>query len=252
MDLGLKNKVAIVTGAGSQIGYGKGIVQILAREGCNIVAADMNFEGAQKTAADAEKQGVKAMAVKVDISKKVDVEEMIKAAIAKFGKIDILVNNAGVSSSPGPLLNKPESDIDRDINVNLRGCINCCKAILGHMLSNKRGKIVNISSCGAKTGGAGVGVYCAAKAGVMVFTKSLGAEVARSGINVNGVAPGLGLTGFTANDPPEFLENFKNMIPLGRTTTPDDIGNMVAFLVSDVSSDIVGQTFSVDGGLTMY
>lgn len=252
MDLGLKGKVAIISGTGSQIGYGRGIMQVMAKEGCNIVSVDMDIEGAKKTAAEARKLGVKAIALKVDISKKAEVDEMVKATLAEFGKIDILVNNAGASTHPGPFIEKTEAQIDADININLRGCINCCKAVLGHMISRKSGKIINISSNGAKTGGAGVAVYCAAKAGVMVFTKSLAAEVAKLGINVNSVAPGQGMTGFALQAPPELIKKFIEIIPNGRSTTPEDIGNMVAFLSSDVSGDIVGQTFSVDGGLTMY
>lgn len=252
MDSGLKGKVAIVTGTASQIGFGRGIVRVLAREGCNIVSVDRDLEEAKMTADEAENLGVKAMALKTDISQKADVERMIQASIDKFGRIDIMVNNAGASSPPKPFIEKTEAEIDADININLRGCINCCKAVLVHMIPRKSGKIVNISSCGAKTGGAGVAVYCAAKAGVMVFTKSLALEVARLGINVNAVAPGFGKTGFALQAPPEIIEKFKQSIPNGETTTPEDIGNMVAFLVSDLSKDVVGQTFSVDGGLTMY
>jgi len=153
MELGLKNKVAIVTGAGSQIGFGKGIVQALAREGCHIVAADMDLEGAKKTAAEAEKLGVKAIAVSVNITQKAKSRKWSKTAIAKLGKIDILVNNAGASTSPKPFTEKTEAEIDKDINVNLRGCINCCKAVLGHMLSRKSGKIVNIRLAGRKPAG---------------------------------------------------------------------------------------------------
>ncbi|MDD5702191.1 MAG: SDR family NAD(P)-dependent oxidoreductase [Dehalococcoidales bacterium] len=252
MDLGLKGKVAIVTGTSSQIGYGRGIVQVLAREGCNIVSVDMDLDGAKKTAAEAETLGVKAMALKTDIRKRAEVDDMIQSAIEEFGKIDILINNAGASSHPGPFINKTQAEIDADIDINLRGCINCCQAVLGHMISRKSGKIINVSSNGAKTGGAGVAVYCAAKAGVMVFTKSLSAEVIKQGINVNSIAPGQGNTGFALQAPPELLAQFREMIPIGRSTTPEDIGNMAAFLSSDVSADVVGQTYSVDGGLTMY
>jgi NAD(P)-dependent dehydrogenase (short-subunit alcohol dehydrogenase family) len=252
MDLGLKDKVAIVTGTGSQIGYGKGIVAILAKEGCNIVSVDMEIEGAKKTISDISISGFKAIALKTDIRKRTEVDYMIQTAISEFGKIDILVNNAGASSPPGPFINKTQTEIDADIDINLKGCINCCQSVLGHMISRKSGKIINISSMGAKSGGAGVAVYCAAKAGIMVFTKSLAAEVIRTGINVNSIAPGVGNTGFASQAPPELLAKFKETIPIGRFTTPEDIGNMVAFLSSDLSGNIVGQTYSVDGGLTMY
>ena len=252
MDLGLKDKVALVTGAGSQIGFGKGIILTLANEGCDIIAADVDIEGSKKTAEEAMALGRKVIAIKADVSNKTEIDEMVNTALKEFGRIDILVNNAGASTHPKLFMEMSDAEIDADININLRGTINCTRAVLGQMISRKNGKIVNISSCGAKTGGAMVSVYCAAKAGVMVFTKSLGAEVAPMGVNVNGIAPGFGRTGFADQAPPEIIEGLLKNIPLGRTTTPQDIGNMVAFLASDVSSDIVGQTFSVDGGLTMY
>jgi 3-oxoacyl-[acyl-carrier protein] reductase len=252
MDLGLKGKVALVTGGGSQIGYGRGIAVTLAKEGCDIIVNDVEIKGAEQTAAEIRALGRRAMAVKADVASSAEVKDMVKAALAEFGRIDILVNNAGASTPPKPFIEKTEADWDADININLRGVLNCTRAVLDQMISRKSGKIINISSNGAKTGGANVAVYCAAKAGVMVFTKSLAAEVATLGINVNSIAPGQGNTGFALQAPPELIEKFLTMIPLGRSTTPQDIGNMVAFLASDVSSDIVGQTFSVDGGLTMY
>ena len=146
MDLGLKDKVAIVTGTGSQIGYGRGIVRVLAKEGCNIVSADMNLDGAKKTAAEAQALGVKAIALKTNISDKSAVEDMVKATISEFKKIDIMINNAGADSIPMPFIEKTEAQINADIDINLRGCINCCKAVLGHMISRKSGKIINVSS----------------------------------------------------------------------------------------------------------
>lgn len=252
MDLGLKGKVAIITGTGSKIGFGKGIVRVLANEGCNIVSVDIDFEGAKQTATEAAAKGVKAIALKANICNKSEVDEMVKAAIAELGGIDILINNAGAASIPMPFIEKTEESINFDINVNLKGCINCCQAVLGHMIARKSGKIINISSFGAKSGGTGVSTYCAAKAGVMVLTKSLALEVIKQGINVNSVAPGAGNTGFMVQATPEMRNMFESTIPVGRFTTPEDIGNMVAFLASDVSKDVVGQIISVDGGLTMY
>jgi NAD(P)-dependent dehydrogenase (short-subunit alcohol dehydrogenase family) len=252
MDLGLKDKVAVVTGVSSQIGFGRGVAVTLAKEGCNIVAADMDLEGAKKTSAEVEALGRKVIPVKVDVSNGAEVKEMVEAALAKFGKIDILVNNAGASTPPKPFMEMTEAEWDRDININLKGVLYCSQTVLKHMIPRQSGKIVNISSLGAKTGGAGVSVYAAAKGGIMVFTKSLAAEMAPLGINVNAIAPGPGKTGFAVQTTPELWEKLLSMVPLGRTTTPQDIASMVAFLVSDISSDIVGQTISVDGGMTMY
>jgi 3-oxoacyl-[acyl-carrier protein] reductase len=251
MDLGLKGKVALVTGAGGQKGFGKGIAMLLAKEGCDVIVADIDFEGANQTAAEIKILGRKAVAVKADVSNSAEVDKMVKAAMAQFNRIDILVNNAGAASPNKLFWEKSEADWDWDININLKGAMNCTKAVIGQMVAHKRGKIVSISSVAAKTGAPYSSSYAAAKAGIMGLTKSLALEVSHLGINVNCIAPGLGLTNFVKNDPREFVEGLIELTPTKRANTPEDIANMVAFLVSDVSRNIVGQTFSVDGGFSM-
>jgi len=256
MDLGLKGKVALVTGAGSQTGFGKGIALTLAREGCSVIVIDKDLDGAKKTVAEIEVSGSAAMALQADVTKSAEVNSAVKKALAKFGRIDILVNNAGASSPPKSFIDKTEAEWDPDIDINLRSVFICTRAVLPQMLERKSGKIINISSGVGTMGLANSSVYSAAKAGVMAFTKALAKEVIGKGINVNSVSPGLGDTGFlrsskvlkTAETPPEFIKHVSMDIPVGRMTTPQDIGNMVAFLASDVSSDIVGQIFDVDGG----
>jgi len=255
MDLGLKDKVALVTGAGSPIGFGRAIALTLAREGCDIIVNDINLEEAEQAAAEVEALGRRAVAVKADISNSAEVNAMVKAALEQFDKIDILVNNAGASVPGKPFAEKAEAEWDIDLNVNLKGVLICTKAVIGHMISRKSGKIINISSGVGISAFANVSTYGAAKAGVIAFTKGLAAEVAALGINVNSVAPGGAKTGLSRNAPPEFFEfmdSFAEKIPIRRLTEPQDIGNMVAFLASDVASGIVGQTFGVDGGLIMY
>ena len=250
MDLGLKDKVAIVTGAGSQIGFGKGIVMALAREGCDIVACDIDLEGAEKTAADVKAAGRKALAFKVDVTNSAQIKDMVKAVLEQFGKIDILVNNAGVGTQPKPFVESTEEEWDTNININLRGVLNCTKAVLPHMISQKSGKIVSMSSTAGLSGMSTGGVYGAAKGGIVIFTQALAQEVADSGINVNCMAPGMGATNFhrASNFPPEFIEGMvKEMAAAGRTTTPEEIGNTAAFLVSDVSKRITGQCVRVSG-----
>jgi NAD(P)-dependent dehydrogenase (short-subunit alcohol dehydrogenase family) len=253
MDLGLKGKVAIVTGAGSQIGFGRAIAMTLAKEGCNIIATDINLPGAKQTVADVESLGRKAMAIKVDVTNRDEVNEMVKAALKKFKKIDILVNNAGSTNKPTPFADMPEAWADLDIEINLKGVMNCTKAVINQMRERKYGKIINISSAAGKMGMPDTTVYTAAKAGVIGFTRGLAAEMAPLGINVNSVAPGGADTGFNRHSqvPDEAVKGFANMIPIRRLTEPHDIANMVSFLASDAASDIVGQTISVDGGLTM-
>jgi NAD(P)-dependent dehydrogenase (short-subunit alcohol dehydrogenase family) len=256
MDLGLKGKVAMVTGAGSQTGFGKGIALVLAAEGCDVIIIDKDLDGAQKTAADIRAPGRQALALKADVTKSAEVNNAVKASLAKFGRIDILVNNAGMSTPPKPFAAKTEAEWDPDIDINLRSVLICTKAVLPQMLERKSGWIINISSGVGTMGLANSSIYSAAKAGVMAFTKSLAKEVISQGVHVNSVSPGLGDTGFlrssnvikTAETPPEFIKQVSMDIPVGRMTTPRDIGNMVAFLVSDVASDIVGQVFDVDGG----
>ena len=262
MDLGLEGKVALVTGAGSQAGFGKATAMTLAREGCDIIAADIYLEGAEKTATKVRALGRKAIAIKVDIANSSEVSDMVKAALAEFGKIDILVNNAGIAGGGGFFAETKEVDWDRVININIKGTLNCTRAVLPQMLEHKYGKIINIASGLGKSGGPSTSVYSATKGAVISFTKSLAAEVAASGVNVNCVSPGLSpTTNFGGNpdgsprDPgrpaSDRSQRVLATIPLGRFTEPQDIANMVTYLVSDVASDIVGQPFSVEGGRFM-
>ena len=251
MDLGLKDKVALVTGTASQIGMGKAIALTLAREGCDIIASDIDLAGTEKTASEVNALGRKVMAFKVDVANSDEVGEMVKAALQEFGQIDILANVAGLATFGGFLAEMKEADCDREINVNLKGVLNCTRAVLQSMLARQYGKIVSISSIFARIGIASGVVYSASKEGVIGFTKSLAKEVGPSGINVNAIAPGLVLTNFPPNLSPEMVENNRMTTPTRRITTTEDIANAVAFLSSDVSKNITGQTISVDGGTFM-
>lgn len=250
MDFGLSGRVAVVTGAGSQIGFGKAIALTLAREGCNLVVVDKDIQGAEQTAKEIKDLGREVIAVKADITITKEVTDMVNIAFSKFGKIDILVNNAGAGTPPKPFIETTEEEWDSNINLNLKGMLRCTKAVLNHMVLRKSGKIINLSSLGAKTGGDHATVYSAAKAGVMSFTKGLATEVAPYGINVNCIAPGVGLTNFVKDAPRDVLDELIRKTPSRRTSTPQDIANAVTYLASDVSIDVVGQTLSVDGGLT--
>ena len=245
MDLGLKGKVALVTGAGSQAGFGKGIALVLAREGCDIIATDIDLEGTEKTAAEVKAMGSKAVALKADVTKKAEVSDMVKKGLEQLGRIDILVNNAGGSTPPHMFAETSENEWDKDLNLNLRGVLNVTREVLPHMISNKSGKVVNISSAGGLMGVSGGSLYCAAKAGVINFTASIALEVADSGINVNCIAPALGNTAFYENFPSEWADRVKAMGAAGKTTTPEDIGNAVAFLASDASRRMAGQCIRV-------
>jgi len=238
MDLHLKDKVALVTGAGSQIGYGKAIALTLAEEGCDVIAADINLDGAKQTAAAIEALGRKALAVKVDVTNQAEVDAMVKKGIEKFGRIDILVNNAGASSQLRPFIEMTEEDWDFDIKTNLYGQMRVARAVLPHMIERRYGRIINTS------GGQGIpniSIYGAAKAGVVMFTQALAREVASQGVIVNAVGPGLGKTGLVYRAPQEFLEGEKQRSLLKRLCEPSDVAPVVAFLASDRCSYMVGQ-----------
>jgi 3-oxoacyl-[acyl-carrier protein] reductase len=238
MELRLTGKIGLVTGAGSQIGYGKGIALVLAQEGCAVAVADIMPEWAQQTAVELKKAGFLAMAVQADVRNRAEVEGMVKAVIDEFGRIDILVNNAGASSREKPFMHMNSEDWHKDIDTNLVGQMNVAHAVIPYMVKQKYGRIINTS------GGQGIpsiSVYGAAKAGIEAWTHALALEVASFGIIVNGIAPGLGKTGLTANAPPEFLEANRERSALKRLCTPLDVAPAVAFLASDVCSYMVGQ-----------
>ena len=244
MDLGLKGKVALVTGAGSKIGYGRGIVSTLAGEGCDIVAADIDLAGAKQAANEAEALGCKALAVKVDVTNRTEVDNMVKAALKKFDRIDILVNNAGASSDPKPFMQMTRADWDIDISVNLYGQMNVAQAVLPHMIARKSGRIINTSG---GQGIPGISLYGASKGAVVQWTRALAKEVAPYGIIVSVYSPGFGATGLTAKDPRD-MENMAKTMPIGRLCTPEDVGPLVAFMASEVSNYFAG-SFGVGGNV---
>jgi 2-hydroxycyclohexanecarboxyl-CoA dehydrogenase len=256
MDLGLTGKVAIVTGAGSQIGFGNGVALTLAQEGCQVVCADKDLAGAKKTAASIEAAGGKALAVGCDITKKAEVDALVASTLAAFGHIDILVANAGGTLGRKPFLEQDEAIWEWELALNLKGCLLCSQAVLPHMIARKYGKIINIASETAKmvTPFMGVSMYSIAKAGVYKFTRDLAVVAIQDGVYVNCVSPGASLhTDFMTREIPDkaaAAEIFKKETPDGKMTTPKDIATAVAFFASDLTGHIVGQVLSVSGGAT--
>jgi 3-oxoacyl-[acyl-carrier protein] reductase len=238
MDLQLKDKVALVTGAGSQIGYGRAICLTLAEEGCDIIAADIDLDGAKQTAKQVEALRRRALAVKVDVTKQKEVAAMVAQAIKKFDRIDILVNNAGASSKERPFMEMTPEDWEFDIGVNLFGQIRVARAVLPYMLARKYGRIINTSG---GQGVPGISIYGAAKGGVVQFTKALAREVGSQGVIVNAVGPGLAKTGLTRRAPNEMFEGERQGSVLKRLCEPDDVAPVVAFLASDRCSYMAGQ-----------
>ena len=253
MDYGLLGKIALVTGTASQVGMGKAICLTLAKEGCDIVSADIDLEGAKQTAASVKALGHKAIALKADVAKSFEVDEMVKAALREFGKIDILVNTAGGNFELGVSFMESKQEMWAiNLAVNLYGTMNCAKAVIPGMVERKYGKIINFSSISAKMGRPSS--YGAAKAAVLELTRGLATQLGPSGINVNAIAPGVVPTKFfsalgeRAN---KLFEDMAALTPLRRNQTVDDMANAVAFLASDISKNITGQCIQVDSGLVM-
>jgi 3-oxoacyl-[acyl-carrier protein] reductase len=243
MDLGLKDKVAIVTGTGSQIGFGKAIALALAGEGCNVIGTDINFEGAEKTAAEVRALGPKSLAFKVDVSNRAEVDAAVKQTIAQFGKIDILVNNAGLSVPWKPFVEMNLDDIKRAMNVNLYGEMNMVQAVAPHMIARKYGKIVNFSG---GQGAPGDSAYGASKGAVDSWTDSLAKELAPLGVMVNAFLPPGTKTGLGSDHlPPGFWDRISKMNLLGRMCKPEEVARMITFMVSDANSYMIGQYIKI-------
>ena len=244
----LKDKVAVITGAGQ--GIGKEIALAFAREGAKVVVTDITGKE-KEVAEEIKKMGREAIALRVDVSKMEDTNKMAEEALKAFGRIDILVNNAGIYPFK-PFVEMTESDWDKVINVNLKGTFNCTKAVVETMIKQKYGKIINITSiAGTVVGFPQLTHYCASKAGITGFTRALALELAPYGINVNAIAPGPIETPGTMTLGKEAYENFKKVIPIGRWGKPEDIANLAVFLASDESSNITGQVIVSDGGYTV-
>jgi 3-oxoacyl-[acyl-carrier protein] reductase len=249
----LAERVAIVTGAAS--GIGRQIALSFASEGADIIIGDQRAAEGESTARQIRDLGGKAIAVRVDVTKKEEVKTLVDAALDNFKRVDILVNDAGITRN-APLLEMSEKDWDEVLGVNLKGVFLCTQAIAGHMITRQYGKIINIASVAALGSTApGLANYAASKAGVVQFTKSCALELGPHGINVNAIAPGLIETPLihlekTPAEVQQFIEGKKKLSVLDRIGSPQDVANVALFLASDESSFICGQVIATDGGRT--
>jgi NAD(P)-dependent dehydrogenase (short-subunit alcohol dehydrogenase family) len=254
--LRLKDRIAVITGAGS--GIGRAMALHFAKEGANIVIADLNLESAQETAKSIEALQKKTLALKVDISNLDDVQNLVNKTYEAFERVDILVNNAGIFPLGYPLIKLPEDIFDQCVAVNLRGTFLCSKYFGQKMTrqknipeSNLRGKIVNISSMAGKEGWPLASVYCATKFGVIGLTQAMAKEVAPR-VTVNAICPGLiktPLWGPAEDRLNEVAETMKVTMYMKRFGMPEDVTPLAVFLASSDSDYITGETFDVSGGI---
>jgi 2-hydroxycyclohexanecarboxyl-CoA dehydrogenase len=251
---GLKNLVAIVTGAAG--GIGRAVCLRFIEEGINIIAIDLNREALNRLAADLRVEESRLLCIAVDISDDSQVREAVERGIGKFGKLDILVNNAGWDVAKPFLQTSPEL-WDKIIAVNLRGPLNLHKAALPHLIAAGGGKVVNVASDAGRVGSHGESVYSACKGGLIAFSKTIARECARDNIKVNVVCPGPTDTALLRSFLEEgaygqrIYDGLKKAIPLKRLGQPEDIAGLICFLSSDDANFMTGQVISVSGGLTM-
>lgn len=244
----LENKVAIVTGASR--GIGKVIAEETAKAGAKTVCVSRSLSDVEKVAKNINEQGFTAIAMACDISNGEIFQELAKSVIEKFGSIDILVNNAGVTKD-GLIMRMSDDDWNVVMDTNLKGAFNGTKAVVRHMMKQRSGRIINISSIVGLIGNAGQANYAASKAGLIGLTKATAKELASRGITANCIAPGYIETDMTNRLPEKMKNALIEQIPLGRIGQAIDVAATVCFLASDEAGYITGQTFTVDGGMVM-
>jgi 3-oxoacyl-[acyl-carrier protein] reductase len=251
----LQGQVAIVTGASR--GIGKGIANVLAREGATVIIADINQDAAQQTADAMEQRGVRAVALGVDVTSSEQVDRMVQSIVERFGRIDVLVNNAGVVSNT-PALEIPEQEWQRTIAVNLTGVFLCSQRVGKVMVGQRSGRIINISSLAGRVGAPGQAAYSASKHGVIGLTLVLAIDLTPH-VTANVICPGMNETEMMpkviaqrAASRGQTVEEVRQGIlckrPLGRFGQPEDVGRVALFFASPLAAYVTGQVIDVDGG----
>jgi len=246
--MNISGRVALVTGASQ--GIGRSCALKLASTGATVALAARNQEKLNELVREISGAGGKAASFTVDVSDEAQIKSACKAVIAQFGKIDILVNNAGITRDQ-LVMRMKRSDWDAVLSTNLTSAYLCIQQVIGSMLKQRWGRIINIASVFGQMGQAGQANYAASKAGLIGLTMAIAREVGSRAITCNAVAPGLIETAMTAALGDEFKQNAVKQIPLGRVGSPDDVAHAVAYLASEEASYITGHVLSVNGGLLM-
>ena len=245
----VRGKIAIVTGAGS--GIGRGIAEVLANNGAKVVVVDMDEMKAKNTAEKIRLAGNASTSFAADVSSWVDMQKMAAAVVNEFGRIDILCENAGIYP-PSRIVEMSEDLWSKVIDVNLKGCFLGMKSCLPQMLKQNYGRVIMTASItGYRTGEIALSHYSASKAGIIGFMRSAALEVAKNNITVNAIEPGSILTEGTRRFAGEGIKKQEERTPTGRLSSPEDIGNAVLFLASDLAPNITGQSIVVDGGYSI-
>ena len=246
----LKEKVAIVTGAGQ--GIGRGIALRLAEFGANVVLLDIRQDTLDEVAEEIRSKGVEVLSLQVDVTRSERLRHMARLVMAEFGQIDILVNNAGITGRTVPMVELNEQDWDQVMNLNLKGVFLCCQAVLGYMIERRYGKIVNVASIAGKEGNPTLVPYSVSKAGVTCLTKALAKEVTDYQINVNCVSPAVIQTPILEGMASSTVDYMISKIPMGRVGKPEEVAAVVHFLASDDAGFVTGQCYDVSGGRATY
>ena len=246
--MNLSARVAIVTGSGQ--GIGREIALTLAEHGASVVISDINATTANEVAAEIVAKNGKSMAITADVTVQEEVASLVDQTVSSFGQIDILVNNAGIARDT-LLMRMSSTDWDQVLATNLKGAFLCTQAVVRHMIRQRWGRIINITSVVGLIGNSGQANYAAAKAGLIGLTKTTARELAARGVTANAIAPGFIDTEMTRKLSDNAKQEFLRQIPLGYAGLPKDVADAVAFLASEEARYITGHVLNVDGGMVM-